>query len=481
MTIQMLATWNGLEEEAVVTLASGAEEARLISLGLARNYIPGMDGSNPVLSNAQQAATQALVSGAGTFSLRPTARVTRKLAQTALRPLATGCRQVPKFVTYIDPVAGNDAWDGTTPAFVSGSTGPKATAMHSATTTPTWTGTKTAFFTGEILLFKGGTTYTHPDAVLPITLANGRHIGAYYTAQNQARPIIRSLNAGSAKTCIYASGDLSDISIQGVQIDCSDVANRSAILFAQTAVGQGLRNITIRGNVISGGTINDSTSRGAIQTTYYNSFTTTNAYLRCSNILIDNNEIVGYPGHGLLLGGAIGELVGQTNGVAEYVANGNVVDTQTITIAGITFTSVAAIGAAAGNFLIGASSNASLLNLAGLINAPSVTNANQVALSAGNQAILAALGATATVSGNILRLTLTNSRANAYLSETQTSGAWSLSWIQTRQIWGGVDAIKAHAPAIIDTREGDAKLLNGPKLDGDVGHASQDDIDALFN
>lgn len=48
------------------------------------------------------------------------------------------------------------------------------------------------------------------------------------------------------------------------------------------------------------------------------------------------------------------------------------------------------------------------------------------------------------------------------------------------EIWGGVDAIKAHAPPIVDTREGDAKLLNGPKLDGDVGHASQDDIDALF-
>jgi chemotaxis protein CheZ len=48
-------------------------------------------------------------------------------------------------------------------------------------------------------------------------------------------------------------------------------------------------------------------------------------------------------------------------------------------------------------------------------------------------------------------------------------------------IWGGVDAIKAHAPAIVDTREGDDKLLNGPKLDGDAGHASQDDIDALFN
>jgi chemotaxis protein CheZ len=48
-------------------------------------------------------------------------------------------------------------------------------------------------------------------------------------------------------------------------------------------------------------------------------------------------------------------------------------------------------------------------------------------------------------------------------------------------IWGGVDAIKAHAAPMVDPREGDAKLLNGPKLDGDVGHASQDDIDALFD
>jgi chemotaxis protein CheZ len=49
------------------------------------------------------------------------------------------------------------------------------------------------------------------------------------------------------------------------------------------------------------------------------------------------------------------------------------------------------------------------------------------------------------------------------------------------EIWGGVDAINAHATPIVDTREGDAKLLNGPKLDGDAGHASQDDIDALFD
>lgn len=48
-------------------------------------------------------------------------------------------------------------------------------------------------------------------------------------------------------------------------------------------------------------------------------------------------------------------------------------------------------------------------------------------------------------------------------------------------IWGGVDAIKSHVPAQVDTRSDDDKLLNGPKLAGDVGHASQDDIDALFD
>lgn len=47
-------------------------------------------------------------------------------------------------------------------------------------------------------------------------------------------------------------------------------------------------------------------------------------------------------------------------------------------------------------------------------------------------------------------------------------------------IWGGVDAIKAHAPAVVDDRVGDARLLNGPKMDGEIDHASQDDIDAMF-
>jgi chemotaxis protein CheZ len=48
-------------------------------------------------------------------------------------------------------------------------------------------------------------------------------------------------------------------------------------------------------------------------------------------------------------------------------------------------------------------------------------------------------------------------------------------------IWGGVDAIKKHAPAVADTRVGDARLLNGPKGADEAGHVSQDDIDALFD
>jgi chemotaxis protein CheZ len=52
--------------------------------------------------------------------------------------------------------------------------------------------------------------------------------------------------------------------------------------------------------------------------------------------------------------------------------------------------------------------------------------------------------------------------------------------IRMMEIWGGIDAFKDYAPTARSERDGDAKLLNGPKLDDDPGHASQDDIDALF-
>ena len=53
--------------------------------------------------------------------------------------------------------------------------------------------------------------------------------------------------------------------------------------------------------------------------------------------------------------------------------------------------------------------------------------------------------------------------------------------VKMMDIWGGIEALKDFTPLAIAERSGDAKLLNGPKLDDDSGHASQDDIDALFN
>jgi chemotaxis protein CheZ len=48
------------------------------------------------------------------------------------------------------------------------------------------------------------------------------------------------------------------------------------------------------------------------------------------------------------------------------------------------------------------------------------------------------------------------------------------------EIWGGIDAFKDADPESIAELQGEKKLINGPKLETDVGHASQDDIDALF-
>jgi chemotaxis protein CheZ len=48
------------------------------------------------------------------------------------------------------------------------------------------------------------------------------------------------------------------------------------------------------------------------------------------------------------------------------------------------------------------------------------------------------------------------------------------------EIWGGREAIKDHAGAVPAARDKVPKLVNGPKIEGDPGHASQQEIDALF-
>jgi chemotaxis protein CheZ len=52
--------------------------------------------------------------------------------------------------------------------------------------------------------------------------------------------------------------------------------------------------------------------------------------------------------------------------------------------------------------------------------------------------------------------------------------------VRMMEIWGGLDAFKGIEAETIAQRQGDARLLNGPRIAGEGGHASQDDIDAMF-
>ena len=46
------------------------------------------------------------------------------------------------------------------------------------------------------------------------------------------------------------------------------------------------------------------------------------------------------------------------------------------------------------------------------------------------------------------------------------------------EIWGGIDAFKPYAAAAADINRN--PLLHGPKLDGDEGHVTQEDVDRMF-
>lgn len=103
-------------------------------------------------------------------------------------------------------------------------------------------------------------------------------------------------------------------------------------------------------------------------------------------------------------------------------SSGVAVDTQTITINGVVFTTVAAIGTTPGNVLMGANPAATIVNLAALINAPTVTTAQGVAItSATDLAALSGIAATAT-SATVLTLNGTGT-GRIIVTETQTNFA----------------------------------------------------------
>ncbi len=113
-------------------------------------------------------------------------------------------------------------------------------------------------------------------------------------------------------------------------------------------------------------------------------------------------------------------------------SSGVAVDTETITIAGIVFTSVNVIGAVAGNVLVDSSASAFLDNLVDLINNPLVTNTKHVALSAANAAKLKSLGIVAVkTSATLMTLTAGIAKPGSgntlVVSETETNFAWTTS------------------------------------------------------
>ena len=117
-------------------------------------------------------------------------------------------------------------------------------------------------------------------------------------------------------------------------------------------------------------------------------------------------------------------------GEATLTSTGAFTDTQTITIGGVVFTTMTTLGATAGNVLIGANAAATITNLAALINAPTVTTAQGVSLSAADAiTIRDTLGLVATAtSATVLTIVGTGS-GRLELSETQTNATWSKNMI----------------------------------------------------
>lgn len=116
------------------------------------------------------------------------------------------------------------------------------------------------------------------------------------------------------------------------------------------------------------------------------------------------------------------------SGEATLVSTGTFSDNDTVTINGVVFTMKTTLGATAGNVLIGANAAASITNLAAIINAPTVTTAQGVALtdSAAIETI-SKLTATAT-SATVLTIVGTGT-GRLTLTESATNWSWATNFI----------------------------------------------------
>ena len=157
------------------------------------------------------------------------------------------------------------------------------------------------------------------------------------------------------------------------------------------------------------------------------------------------------------LGGAEVYTSNNLTGEATLVYTGSHVNAQALTINGVTFTAVTTIGSTAGNFLASASdSTTGITNLAGLLNAPGTTSATQVALSAADQAKIAALNITATATSATVLTIVAKGSSRLILTEAQTNATWATNFVHC--YYGKKGAIDVVIQQDIDLLETQAPL-----------------------
>lgn len=117
-------------------------------------------------------------------------------------------------------------------------------------------------------------------------------------------------------------------------------------------------------------------------------------------------------------------------GEATLTSTGTFSDNDTVTIGGVVFTMKTTLGATPGNVLIGANAAASIANLVALINAPTVTTAQGVALSTANALTLTdTLRITATATSATVMTIVGIGSGRLTLAESAANWSWTSNFI----------------------------------------------------
>ena len=142
-------------------------------------------------------------------------------------------------------------------------------------------------------------------------------------------------------------------------------------------------------------------------------------------------------------------------GEATLVFTGSSVNSEALTIGGVTFTGVTTIGATPGNFLASAGdSTTGITSLAGLINAPGTTSSTQVALSAANQILITDTLGLSAVATSTTVLTITGKGSSRLtLTEAQTNATWATNFVHAYYGMKGAIDVAVQDQPVMEMRD----------------------------